>query len=114
MDRDMPVAVREPGELIKETRALAEMIAQVEDATRGFVSIIDSINAGIDPIDGGPWPEATAERAGTTGNGAIPQHPAGIAGDISRGTDQLYELTKRIAEHKARCSAIVDRLARIA
>lgn len=110
-------AGRNPGELIRETKALHEMIAQLTDAIVGLPAAAGGIEDAINPIDGGPFDQM--ERPNGTGmlhggEAAIPQHPAGIAGDVSRCTDQLASLERLIAAHKERCYQIVERLQRIA
>lgn len=116
MNGPMATAGRQPGELIRETKALAEMIAQLTDAIRGLEGSAAGIESAIDPIDGGPFPQAekVSGSAGYAGDAAIPQHPAGVAGDVSRCTDQLAALERLVAAHKERCYQIVERLQRIA
>lgn len=112
---DIPGRDRQPGELIRETKALHEMIAQLTDTIAGLVPSANGIESAIDPIDGGPFPQMEKE-GGYKGEGIadIPQHPAGVAGDVSRCTDQLATLERLVAAHKERCYQIVERLQRIA
>lgn len=115
MNGPTTLASRQPGELIKETKALHEMIAQLTDAMRGLEGSANGIEAAIDPIDGGLPPQKERdERATYAGEQAIPCHPNGIAGEIARCTDQLAGLERLIAAHKERCYQIVERLQRIA
>lgn len=109
-------ASRQPGELIRETKALHEMIAQLTDTIRGLDSSANGIESAIDPIDGGPFPQMEKEAGSGAykGDAPIPQHPSGIAGDVSRCTDQLAELERLVTAHKERCYQIVERLQRIA
>ncbi len=110
-------AGRQPGELIKEVNGLSEMIAQLTDAMSGLRGSAGGIEDAINPIDGGPLPEGlTAGASGAKDPAATPMpcHPSGIAGDVSRCTEQIFELIKRINDHKERCYQIVERLNRIA
>lgn len=113
---DIPGRDRQPGELIREMKALHEMIAQLTDTITGLAPFANGIESAIDPIDGGPFPqmEKASGSAGYAGDAAIPQHPAGVAGDVWRCTDQLATLEHLIAAHKERCYQIVERLQRIA
>ena len=91
------------------------MIAQLTDTIAGLVPSANGIESAIDPIDGGPFPQMERdERSAYAGEQAIPAHPAGIAGDVSRCTDQLAALERLVAAHKERCYQIVERLQRIA
>lgn len=115
MNGPTTLAGRQPGELIKETKALHEMIAQLTDAMRGLEGSANGIEAAIDPIDGGPFPTMEGDaRVTYSGEQATPCHPNGIAGEIARCTDQLAGLERLIAAHKERCYQIVERLQRIA
>jgi len=109
-------ASRQPGDLIKETRSLIEMIAQLGDNMRGLEGSANGIESALDPIDGGPFPqmEKDPHAAPYAGEQAIPAHPSGVAGEIARCTDQLAELERHITAHKERCYQIVERLQRIA